>query len=235
MTAGESVGVLIRRRWKPRVRIPSDSIHIVSVWSHVRQFLLALSYHASRQLMPAAGVISLRCNMLETILGRVPHFAGVRDAVHVPCIAMVADVDLKPSQEVTGGIVDPFRKSTIKAGELYWLCLLPGSIKSLRHQWEHDAFPASTDTPANVAQHAESVEWLRNYAINANRYTVSERGEEAAYEELLEGLRTGDLYFHGSDLHGEYDLDDANELRRHGEIVLGRSIDFGNFRFSCSC
>jgi hypothetical protein len=58
---------------------------------------------------------------------------------------------------------------------------------------------------------------------------------EKAFNDLIAGLRSGELYFHGSDLHGRYDLENESELRMHAERYLGIEIDFEQFTFSCSC
>jgi hypothetical protein len=76
---------------------------------------------------------------------------------------------------------------------------------------------------------------LQAYAIRCNPYDFEQDGAEAALKRLLDGLRTGELFFYGSDLHGRYDVDDEWSLKEHAERYLGIEIDWGNFSFSCSC
>lgn len=90
---------------------------------------------------------------------------------------------------------------------------------------------------------AFSEKWLRRYAVEHNPYDVEgvfgdakrPGGSEVAFQRLISGLRDGDLFFNGSDLHSLEQLDDADELRHHAEQYLGIRIDWSNFSFSCSC
>lgn len=92
----------------------------------------------------------------EVNLGGTPSVDARRDAVHVPVVPMIAGCDLCAGERVAVdpanparvirtafgdvfGIVDPFLKSTIIAGTRCWVLLAPGSITSLRHDWDHPA------------------------------------------------------------------------------------------------
>ncbi len=93
----------------------------------------------------------------------------------------------------------------------------------------------------------EADKWLRRYAKVMNPYDVEEYdfdegdtklvegGEDLAFARLIEGLRTRELLAHGTDLHGLYELDDADELRQHAQVWLNRSIEWSGFEFFCSC
>lgn len=174
--------------------------------------------------------------MSDVVLGKLTAESQGRDAIHVAVIPMKASETLKPGQRVARlgeglagpgdvivGIVDPFLTEDVPAGEVFWLCLLPNTVTGMRHHWNHPSF--------STRDSSSSEEWLRDYAARVNTYDSP--GD--AFERLIDCLKAGDLFFHGSDLHGLYELDDAEELRRHAEAYLGIRIEWGNFTFSCSC
>lgn len=189
--------------------------------------------------------------MNEVKLGQLaPENAG-RDAVHVAVVPAVAGERLRPGEQVgfvgdtlvavdkgAVGIVDPFLTKHVNKGQRFYLCLYPGTVTSLRHAWNHPSFPAEQALPsfADVirgerGEKAQSELWLRQYAQRMNPYD----GPDKAYENLMDGLRSGALTAHGTEVWQWSDLDDADELQRHAEIVLGRTVNLRAFTFSCSC
>ena len=169
-----------------------------------------------------------------------------RDAIHVAVVPVRANERLYPAQAVgvlngerafSGGphvgIVDPFLTHPVVEGDTFWLFLFPGTVQSIRHEWTHPAFPAQAPpvTAADVPDKVASELWLRGYAKNVSPYDDA----ETAYTNLLAGLRRGELFYHGMDLHQRGDVDDEEGLKHHAEVVLGIKIDFGTFSFSCSC
>jgi hypothetical protein len=168
-----------------------------------------------------------------------------RDAIHIAIAPVIANTNLDPGEhigfvpgdkeKVTStcdtkiGVVDPFLKQKVVKGQRFYIFLYPKTITSLRHEWVHPAFDALQ------AGKDESEAWLRRYAMKHNIYTVEEDGENAAFEQLMEDLKCGDLLFRGTDLHGLWELDDADNLRHHAERYLGIRIVWENFTFSCTC
>jgi hypothetical protein len=65
------------------------------------------------------------------------------------------------------GIVDPYLTGPVPEGATFWLCLFPGTITSLRHDWTHPAFQARQGHKS----------WLMDFADKA--------GME--YQELMDG------------------------------------------------
>lgn len=172
-------------------------------------------------------------------LGQIIETEQQRDAIHIAVAPVVASERLEPGQHVglfaSGasvaaepliGVVDPFLKRSVVKGEQFWLFLYPGTVTGLRHEWSHSSFPMEAGKGM-----ASSEIWLRAYAMRLSPYDTPEK----AYSGLLDGLRNREVFAHGSDLHGFYELEDSDGLKRHAEAVLGISINWGGFSFSCSC
>lgn len=161
---------------------------------------------------------------------------------------VIADYNLNPGERVgvsedgtktdSGsanhvGIVDPFLTQRVKQGETFWLFLFQGSVHTLRHEWTHPAFPTGTERPGAVTVMQVAEAWLRDYAIKLKPY----EGPKEAYDNLIEGFRQKEIHGHGKDVHCLSDVDDADLLMMHAEVVLGFRPDLNDpdFGFSCSC
>lgn len=89
-----------------------------------------------------------------------------RDAIHIaiaPCIApevldpgVPVDADGHSSSQRAVGIVDPFLEQRVNPGEGFYIFLFPNTVTSLRHEWEHPAFPKVT--PSDV--HAQIMSYI---------------------------------------------------------------------------
>lgn len=93
-----------------------------------------------------------------------------RDAIHIAIAPMVAETDLEPGayvgvfqngnaglHPVPIGIVDPFLRRTVRAGERFWLCLYQQTVTGMRHAWSHPAFTTEPRAQASMF-------WLKDYA-----------------------------------------------------------------------
>lgn len=187
--------------------------------------------------------------MNETKLGQLIDANAGRDAVHIALAPVVAYEKLLPGEHVgfvdpndttlAGsahscdkciGIVDPYLKSDVQKGERFFMCLYPQTTTGLRHVWTHPAFTQLPD-PIDKSSCPDSEIWLRAYAMRLSPYDTP----QVAYENLVSGLKSHEIFAHGRDLHGLYELDDSDELKRHAENALGIRINWGMFSFSCSC
>lgn len=190
-------------------------------------------------------------------LGTLIDETAARDAIHLAVEPMIAGETLTPGADVfvrngkayylgegedsPAGIVDPFLSlcsgvDLVPPGAHFWLILMPRTITSLRHVWEHPDFPASAGAPepkAALTDKEASERWLRDFVA---------RSDCPSYEAVIataigEGARQWSegeyLHFEGVDAHGEI----PPEFWDHVEIVTGRTIPQGSRAswFSCGC
>lgn len=187
-------------------------------------------------------------------IGKVIVTEQHRDAVHMAIAPVVAAERLTAATHVgfvgesneVGqsvdnliGIVDPFLKRQVQKGETFWLFLYPGSIVSLRHEWEHPAF--GKEDAGAVADKVASEQWLRDFCSDHDC---------PSYESVMDvittpgGVQLGDeeyygksyvdgdyIHFSGTDAHGEI----PDEFWDHVEVVTGRRVKHRATYFSCSC
>lgn len=153
-----------------------------------------------------------------------------RDAVHIAIAPVVAAEPLKPGDRVglDGygkashseehiGIVDPFLSvSCVDIGDQFWLLLFPGTVESLRHEWEHPGFPKSI---TSYVDPVASEKWLREFADS----------EGESYEKILSmAANDGDYYYLSSG------IDVPSEFWAHYLAVTGKRGDVRDY-FFCSC
>lgn len=189
---------------------------------------------------------SVTTDALET-LGSIISENEHRDAIHLAVEPAIAAHTLRPGEDVgfvvggvgvctaPVGIVDPFLKAPVKAGERFWLVVYPRQITSLRHVWTHPAFPENdAAVPALSAGDKDASEaWLRNFADGAGcpgYHALMAKAEE--FCDGNSGWSDEYLHFGGSDAHGDI----PSEFWTHFEVVTGKKPQ-GNIPtyFSCSC
>lgn len=178
--------------------------------------------------------------MSELKLGELITGEAHRDAIHVAVAPVVAGETIGPGDHLelkdgvafvaelgAGiGIADPFLQGSVAKDERFYLWLYPNTVTGMRHEWRHPAFDEGS-----AKDRTDSEAWLMQYAKEMNCYEEP----ASAFETLIDGLRQGELFAHGSDLHGFYDLDHAEDLKFHAERYLGIRIEWDRFTFSCSC
>lgn len=177
--------------------------------------------------------------MSETRLGKTPKKLGVRDAVHVPVIAAVAGARMLPGDRVSVGedgiarptaldgigIVDPFLCSAVATGSACWVCLYPGSIESLRHNWTHVGLdgPMEVRVAMEVIADMAGLMGLSYYALMgyASDHAL---GHDDGYVTQRDG-ESWRTHFNEETFWPAY------------ETVTGRKVDPGrrDHFFSCSC
>lgn len=195
---------------------------------------------------------SVHTDALAT-LGTIISDKEKRDAIHLAVEPAVAAARLHPGQDVGPveggygpcenplGIVDPFLKSLVQRGERFWLVVYPRQITSLRHVWEHPAFP-SVVVP-NAPTKSESEAWLRAFCKNNDcpSYESVIQGVNGTYGEEYKGraeanyffssLDGESFHFNGTDAHGSI----PDEFWTHVENVTGKKGLPRARYFSCSC
>lgn len=176
----------------------------------------------------------------------------LRDAIHIAITPVTAGEMLRPGEPlefVSGsmdtvqaashaaiGIVDPFIKTRVRAGQKFWMLLYPGTITSLRHEWTHPALDGQSqganmdpNTPPSIREGASA---------SFKRLVEIADMAEISYSELMEGannyLERDDYMIDGGKWSGFSIPDDFwdHYTAVTGTVVLPRNR--GNF-FSCSC
>lgn len=119
-----------------------------------------------------------------------------RDAVHVAVIAVTAMRHMEPGERLQNGIVDPFLLDPVKPGERFWLFLYPNTVTSLRHVWEHSAYP--TEQQSEPKKRSECDVWRD--VLGDDRYAAP------ITENTIKTIRQlKDRVFGSSELHRSFD------------------------------
>lgn len=113
---------------------------------------------------------------------------------------------------------------------MFWLCLKPGSVTSIRHDWTSPVFPSSTMPRSASPDFQESERWLKDYA---KRYS-------ADYSSMVAGALSGDGYCFGNDDGPPNYRDESTraEFWYHIEVVSGKHLTPDhkeNTYFRCAC
>lgn len=198
------------------------------------------------ELKEAPPAHSVHTDALAT-LGTIIDDKQGRDAIHLAVEPVEAAEQLYAGQHVvlkdgkaygaargrTGsiGIVDPFLAETVFPGQRFWLVVHPRTITSLRHVWEHPAFP----TPITVDHEEEA----RVRQVEAARIWIEDWAQSlgVGYFDLMRiaGRDFGSPYIQSGDL----DLHGVVPPRFWDcyEIVTGTKVPRESRAeyFTCSC
>lgn len=176
-----------------------------------------------------------------------------RDAVHVAVIPCVASEDMKPGDRINRshdgyakkspsghGIADPFlitKTDVIKSGQQFLMCVLPGTVTGMRHQWQHPDF---ADDRKILCSKEESETWLREYTKTADCpgfdiVVAAAIGEQIDWDSRYydQAYEIDDEYFFfgGQDAHGKI----PPEFWDHVENYTGKKCPHRAKHWSCSC
>jgi hypothetical protein len=170
-------------------------------------------------------------------LGTIIDETQRRDAIHLATEPVIAAEKLFPGQDVglvngkathraekLVGIVDPFLKGPVFAGQRFWLIVYPRQITTLLHTWEHPDFPSGTQPAVVVQQEAPQTSEL----LQAIDYVVQIAAAEGiTYEQLMGSARDypGDeeLYVYGGDV--SRDVTVTEEFWENYSKIVGYEVE----------
>lgn len=167
--------------------------------------------------------------MSDIKLGELITGDAQRDAIHIAIAPVEADepllagerVGLLPSGKASTsaekliGIVDPFLRQRIKAGDRFWLCLYQNTVTGMRHHWAHPEFRELAQTISATDAEKTVREFCEQYGVD--------------YDDLLSEFGYAE-YFTVLNYSGPFDNEE--EVKRCLCALTGKSKDFF---FSCSC
>lgn len=190
---------------------------------------------------------SVATDALET-LGMIISENEKRDAIHLAVEPVTAADKFWPGDRVAlgpngtavkvgkvVGIVDPFLEEPVERGERFWLVVLPRTIRSLRHVWEHPEFPDSGETvkAAEIAELdavSKSKKWIEAFAAKIDQ----------TYSRLMNAAESWieyeDYTYDNTEAYKSH-WDQFPEFWTHYEVVTGKKIEDGKKEsfFTCSC
>ena len=178
----------------------------------------------------------------QDTIGKLLSSVSLRDAIHVSVMSVVAQVRLVPGEDVgidgtrnsPVGIVDPFLKTRVNPGEVFWLFVYPREVTSLRHVWSHPDIPDEFTLNNNSTSKPISTEREKAFAA-LERYAYSiDLNIDVLMSAAEAYLKDGSYLNLGDKLDGLYVDDDFWD---HYSVYMDKHLsshDRGNF-FTCSC
>jgi hypothetical protein len=159
-----------------------------------------------------------------------------RDAIHIAVLPVTAHERLKPGMHVRFavpgntevvrmchsdsaiGIIDPFLTVVVEPGQRCWLFMMPNTITSLRHEWEHPHVDGT-----DVMGIAEF--WLRDFCA---KYHLD-------YDFVIHCAKTYDGRISTGDNDVDMDDEDRRPLAENLSILVGKEVPITKVGFSCAC
>jgi len=195
--------------------------------------------------MSAGDKRSVSTDALET-LGTILGDGCGRDAIHLAVEPVIAGHRLDPGADVglvdgkavvcdkPLGIVDPFLKKTVRAGERFWLVVYPRQITSLRHVWTHPAFTESIPEAKTASDMSDNVEFIKDAAERIGVSFESLMVELKYYLDHTSPSDTNKCIGFGEEIEAR-DLPDGFWV--HYESLTGRTVpsEMRDVYFRCAC
>lgn len=200
----------------------------------------------------------------QDTLGKLLTGGEGRDAIHIALSPAIAAETLRPGDRVGFvsdndtenvrichsdkciGIVDPFLGQNVRKGQKFWMFLLPNTISSLRHEWEHPAFANAKKKVEVAKEEAEALakktarEWITSFAASLGSPSWDD-SDSLSFDQLMKmaekWVDTGE-----ESCLGSTDYQDATGAQwavfwKHFETLTGKSLgeDKDTTFFRCSC
>lgn len=133
------------------------------------------------------------------------------------------------------GIVDPFLKGEVQAGQRFWFVMNPRQVRSLRHVWSHPDFPDEGAAPTPLTSAEESEKWLRDFCASHDAPDYDSVVKAATGQSLGDecSAEMEDDYWLFTGIDGHCDIPAV--FWDHLERVTGRKFPHRPAHFSCSC
>ena len=174
-----------------------------------------------------------RTKMSDLNIGKLIEEDQKKDAIHIAVLPVVALEKLNPGQPIainkhivngvefygassigkSLGIIDPFLKEPVNAGQKCWMFMYPNTITSLKHDWTHPDIEADSDQKALEAFAAKlgiSYEQL----VTLGKHSVEPDKKQKAKEWLEEFAKNVPFYDYS------YDYSNGKHIGYRYEDVL---------------
>jgi hypothetical protein len=173
-------------------------------------------------------------------LGVKPDEAGVKDAIHVAIVSVVAGAALQAGQgfelnehrhavpargrnkKTLTGVVDPFGDALISRGEVFWGLINPDHVERVEHHWNTEVDFSAPSVPVqqnSTIKHCAYQIGVKYEELMAACSSYIKTGRPANYpgtlsEETVEGIVEREIYL--SDVWSEWADEAGYEFENNG-------------------